>query len=167
MTVIETKNRIEAELAELAAGFGNAADRVKYEVQISENEIDGAPTDITYIFGSLIIGKADAPEEDKLYLPLDAELDDEDNVDEERFNKNLEVFKARVAPIRERLVNAEDVDAEITAIIADFDSEMERKYQEEIDRLNRVAKRNLITAGLAAVGLAVIAAIILLIDRFA
>ena len=167
MTVTETKNRIETELAEVAASFGKAASRVRYEVQAGENEIADAPTDITYIFGSLIIGKEGASEDEMLYLPLDAELDDDDNVDEERFNKNLEAFKARVAPIRDRLIAAEDTDAEIEAIIAEFDRDMEEKYREEIEKLNRAAKKNLITAGLTALAMALIAVIVLVIDKLA
>ena len=100
MTVNEAKIRIENALAEMAEGFGKAQYLVKCDVQISENEIDGAPVDVTYIFGSLSLGKEDAPEDDRLYLPLDAELDDNDIVDEARFEENLAAFKSRVSPIR-------------------------------------------------------------------
>ena len=167
MTVNETKVRIETALGEIADSFGKAADYVSYSVQIEENKIEGATTDITYIFGSFAIGKPGADENDKLYLPLDAELDDDDNVDAEQLEKNIEDFKATVAPIRDRLLSADDLDAEVEAIIAEFDRDMEEKYQAEIERLNRVAKKNLITAALAAAAMLVIATIILVIDKIA
>ena len=167
MTVNETKERILAELKEIADSFGKASDYVSYDVQIGENEIESAPTDITYIFGSLAIGKPGAKDDDKLYLPLDAELDDDDTVDAESFEKNLEDFKNLVAPIRERMLAADDIDAEVESIIAEFDKEMDEKYRAELDRLNKIAKRNLITAGLAAVAMLVIAVIVMVIDKLA
>ena len=167
MTVNETKVRIEAELAKIVEGFGKASDYVSCSVQISENEIDGAPTDITYIFGSLAIGKPGASEDDKLYLPLDAELDDDDNVDEAQFEKNLADFCKIVEPIQARLRSADDLDAEVDAIIAEFDKKVEEKYHEEIERLNRITKKNLMTAGIAAALMLVIATIIMVIDKLA
>ena len=165
MTVNETKVRIEEELKKVKESFGAASDYVEYDIQIGENEIEGAHTDITYIFGSFAIGKKDSAEEDKLYLPLDAELDDDDNVNEEDFEKNLAAFLERIDPIREKLLNAEDRDAAIDEIISDFDHEIDEKYRQEIEKLNRAAKRNLITAGIAAVGMALLAVIILVIDK--
>ena len=165
MTVNETKTRIEAELEKIAEGFGKASEYVSYGVQISENEIADAPVDITYIFGSLAIGKPGANEDERLYLPLDAELDDDDNVDEGKFEKNLAEFKALVAPIRDRLLAADDLDAEVEAIIADFDKDMDEKYRAEIERLNKIAKKNLLIAGVSAAAMLVIAAIIMIIDK--
>ena len=106
-----------------------------------------------------------AEENDRLYLPLDAELDDDDNVNEEEFNKNLEAFKERSAAIRDRILAAEDYNAEVKAIIEEFDREMDEKYQAELERLNRVAKRNLTIAAVATACAAVLAIIILVINR--
>lgn len=167
MTVNEAKIRIEKELAEMAAGFGNASALVKYDVQISENEIEGAPTDVTYIFGSLSLGAEDAPEEDRLYLPLDAELDDDDNIDEAKFEENLADFKAKVEPIRDRLSASENPREELATIIAEFDREMDEKYRAEIERLNAVAKKNLIWAGIVAAVAVVGAIIIMVADKLA
>ena len=44
---------------------------------------------------------------------------------------------------------------------------MDEKYQAELERLNRVAKRNLTVAAIAAVAAAVIALIILVADKLA
>lgn len=165
MTVSETKSRIENELAKVKESFGAASEFVNYEVQIGENEIEGAHTDITYIFGSISIGTKDASEDDKLYLPLDAELDDDDNVDEDAFNENLEDFLKRIEPIRERLVNAEDPEKEIEAIITEFDQEMDEKYRLELEKFNRIAKRNLIMAGLAALAMVLVAVVVLVLNK--
>lgn len=165
MTVNETKLRIENELIAAKESFGEAASLVTYAVEVDVNEIEGAKEDITFIFGSLSIGPEGAEENDRLFLPLDAELDDDDNVDEESFNKSVETFKARVEKIRDRLLGAEDYTSEIKAIIEDFDREMDEKYQAELDRLNKIAKRNLTIAAIAAAGAAVLAIIILVIDK--
>lgn len=165
MTVNETKLRIENELIAAKESFGEAASLVTYAVEVDVNEIEGAKEDITFIFGSLSIGPEGAEENDRLFLPLDAELDDDDNVDEESFNKSVETFKARVEKIRDRLLGAEDYTSEIKAIIKDFDREMDEKYQAELDRLNKIAKRNLTIAAIAAAGAAVLAIIILVIDK--
>ena len=165
MTVIETKAKIENELQAVTESFGNAKSLVKYSVDVEVNSIEGAHDDVTYVFGALSIGPEGAEENDRLYLPLDAELDDDDNVNEEEFNKNLEAFKERSAAIRDRILAAEDYNAEVKAIIEEFDREMDEKYQAELDRLNRVAKRNLTVAAVATACAAVLAIIILVINR--
>ena len=95
MTVLETKQRIENELKEIAESFGAASSLVKYSVEVDVNHIEGAPEDITAIFGSLSIGPEGAEGNDRLYLPLDAELDDDDIIDEGKFEESLSKFKAR------------------------------------------------------------------------
>ena len=167
MTVNETKQRIENELKAVVESFGAAASLVNYSVEIDVNPIDGAHDDITYVFGSLSIGPEGAEENDKLYLPLDAELDDDDNVDEEKFEKNLAKFRERVSDIRDRLLASNDYNAEVKAIIEDFDREMDEKYREELEKLNRIAKRNLTIAAAASAAALVIAIIVLVIDKLA
>ena len=167
MTVNETKQRIENELKAVVESFGAAASLVNYSVEVDVNPIDGAHDDITYVFGSLSIGPEGAEENDKLYLPLDAELDDDDNVDEEKFEKNLAKFHEKVAVIRERLLASSDHNNEVKAIIEDFDREMDEKYRAEIERLNRIARRNLLIAATATAVAAVIAIAILVIDKLA
>ena len=167
MTVLETKQKIENELAAVAESFGAAASLVKHSVEVEVNHIEGAEIDVTYVFGSLSIGPEGADENDKLYLPLDAELDDDDIVDEEKFEKNLAKFNEKVSAIRDRLLAADDYNAEVKAIIEDFDREMDEKYREEIEKLNRAAKRNLIIAAAASAAAAVIAIIVLVIDKLA
>lgn len=165
MTVLETKTRIENELNAVKESFGAASSLVKCSVDVEVNAIEGAQDDVTYVFGSLSIGPEGAEENDRLYLPLDAELDDDDNVDEEAFNKNLEAFNERVAKIRDRILASRDFNAEAKAIIEEFDREMDEKYKSELERLNRVAKRNLTIAAIATAGAAVVALIILVINR--
>lgn len=167
MTVNETKQRIENELKAVVESFGAAASLVNYSVEVDVNPIDGAHDDITYVFGSLSIGPEGAEENDKLYLPLDAELDDDDNVDEEKFEKNLAKFRERVSDIRDRLLASNDYNAEVKAIIEDFDREMDEKYREELEKLNRIAKRNLTIAAAASAAALVIAIIVLVIDKLA
>ena len=165
MTVNQTKERIEAELLAVKESFGDAAVFVNCSVEVEENNIEGAHTDITAVFGSLSIGPEGATDDDKLYLPLDAELDDDDNVDEEMFEKHLVVFKERVAAIRDRVLASNDYNSEIQAIIADFDREMEEKYQAELERLNKVAKRNLTIAAFASAVAVVITILILALNK--
>lgn len=165
MTVTQTKERIENELKAVKESFGDAASLVKYSVEVEENNIDGAPVDVTFIFGSFSIGTEGASDDDRLYLPLDAELDDDDNVNEESFEENLAIFKERVEEIRTKVLSSDDYNEAVKNIIADFDREIEEKYQAELERANKITKRNLIIASLAAVGAAVIAIVILVIDK--
>ena len=167
MTVNETRVRIENELKAVAESFGEASSLVKYDVDVEVNVIDGAPEDITSVLGSLSIGPAGSEDEDRLYLPLDAELDDDDIVNEELFLENLKSFKAKAESIRDRILASEDYDAEVKAIIEEFDREMDEKYREELERINRVAKRNLTIAAVAAVVAAVVAIIVLVADKLA
>ena len=166
MNVQETKNVIESELKEIAASFGNASALVQYSVEVSTNKVDDEE-DITYIFGSLSLGRKDASDDERLYLPLDAELDDNGNVDGDKFKESLESFRNKVAPIRDRLATAENPEEELKAIITDFDRQLEDNYKKEIERLNRIAKRNLTLAIIAVSVAAVAALLILVIDKIA
>ena len=165
MTVLETRERIENELRAVAESFGDASALVKYSVEVEVNHIEGAPIDVTYVFGSLSIGPEGAEDDDRLYLPLDAELDDDDNVDEDAFNKSVELFKERVEEIRDRILSATDYNDEARAIIAQFDREMDEKYQAELEKLNQIAKRNLTIAAFAAAAATVVALIILVVTK--
>ncbi len=167
MTANETRERIENELKAVAESFGEASSLVKYDVDVEVNVIEGATEDITSVLGSLSIGPVGSEDEDRLYLPLDAELDDDDIVDEELFLKNLESFKAKAESIRDRILASDDYNSEVKVIIEEFDREMDEKYRAELDRINRVAKRNLTIAALAAVAAAVIAIIVLVADKLA
>ena len=165
MTASETKVRIEKELAEIAATFKGIEHLVKYEVQVGENEIEGDVTDITYIFGSFSVGKPDASEEDRLYLSLDTDLDDEDNVDDAQFEENLAAFKENVTLLRDRLLSSENPEDEVDVIIKNFDKNLEEKYKEEIERLNRTTSRNLKIAAIATLIAGIAAIIILVFDK--
>ena len=164
MTVNQTKERIENELIAIKESFGDASSLLKCSVEIEENSIEGAPVDVTYVFGSLSIGPEGSEGDDRLYLPLDAELDDDDNVDEAAFEENLAIFKERVAEIREKVLASDDYNEAVKSIIADFDREMEEKYQAELDKLNKIAKRNLIIAAVAT-GFAAIVALVILVAQ--
>ena len=167
MTVLETKQRIENELAAVTESFGAAASLVKHSVEIEVNHIEGAQIDVTYVFGSLSIGPEGAEDEDRLYLPLDAELDDNDIVDEAHFEASLAQFKERATAIRDRLLASSDYNEEIKLIIEEFDREMDEKYQAELERLNKVARRNLIIAGVAAAVALAVALIVLVAEKLA
>lgn len=165
MTVNQTKERIENELIAVKESFGDAAYFVDYSVEVEENNIEGAPVDVTCVFGSLSIGPECSEGDDRLYLPLDAELDDDDNVDEAAFEENLAIFKERVAEIREKVLASDDYEEAVKSIIIDFDREMERKYQAELDRLNKITKRNLIVASVVTAFAAILAVIILVAQK--
>jgi hypothetical protein len=167
MTVLETKQRIEKELAAVKESFGEASSLVKYSVEVEVNHIEGAEEDITYVFGSLSIGPEGSGDEDRLYLPLDAELDDNDIVDEEQFERSLAQFKEKTASIRERILSSKDYNEEAKLVIEDFDREMDEMYRAEMERLNRVAKKNLIIAGVAAAIAIAVAIIVLVAEKLA
>ena len=167
MTVLETKQRIEKELQAVAESFGDASALVKYSVEVEVNHIEGAPVDVTYVFGSLSVGPEGSEENDRLYLPLDAELDDDDIVDEAQFEESLAKFKEKAGEIRDRILASDDYNKEVIAIIEEFDREMDEKYRAELEKLNRIAKRNLTIAGVAAAIAAVVAIAILVLQKVA
>ena len=165
MNVNETKLIIENELKAAKESFGEASSLVEYSLDVEVNTIEGASDDITCVLGSLSIGPEGSTDDDRLFLPLDAELDDDDNVNSERLYKSIEIFKAKVKEIRDRILASNDYSAEAKAVIEDFDRELDEKYRAEIDKLNKVAKRNLIYAAIAAAAAAVTAILVLVLDK--
>ena len=167
MTVTETRKRIEEELIAAKESFGEASELVSYTTDALVNGDENALENMPYVFGSLSIAPEGAEEDDKLYLPLDAEINDNDTVDEAAFETSVKVFRERVASIRERVLASDDYNEAVKAVIADFDREMEEKYMAEMEKLNKIAKRNLIIAAVATAAAAVFAAVIILIQRLA
>lgn len=167
MTVLETKEKIEKELLAAKESFGEASYLVNHTVDVEVNHIEGAPVDVTYVFGSLSFGAPDASEDDRLYLPLDVELNDDDTVNEESFEENVALFNKRVGEIRERILASSDYEAEVKAIIEDFDRAVEEEYQREVERRRRAAKRDLLIATGAIAVAAVLALAIFIIQRLA
>ena len=167
MTVLETKQRIEKELEAVKESFGAASTLVRCGVEIEVNHIEGAEEDITYVFGSLSIGPEGADEDDRLYLPLDAELDDNDIVDEAKFEESLAQFKKKADDIKNRVLASDNYTEEIKKIIEEFDRDMDEMYRAELERINRVAKRNLTLAGIAAAAAVVVAIIVLVAEKLA
>ena len=165
MTVLETKQKIESELKAAAESFGAASSLVDYSVEVEVNQIDGAPEDITCIFGSFSIGPEGSDVNDRLYLPLDAELNDDDIVDEESFNENLAKFHEKVSAMRDKVLASNDYNATVKAIIEKFDQEMDELYNAEIKKLETTAKKNLTIAAIGVAIAAVMAALILLADK--
>ena len=167
MTVLETKQKIEKELEAVKESFGAASALVRCGVEIEVNHIEGAEEDITYVFGSLSIGPEGAEEDERLYLPLDAELDDNDIVDESKFEESLAQFKKKADDIKNRVLASDNYNEEIKKIIEEFDRDMDEKYRAELERINRVAKRNLTIAGIAAAAAVVVAIIVLVAEKLA
>ncbi len=165
MTAYETKARIEAELEEIKKSFGEAEHLVQCDVQMGENEIEGDTTDITYIFGSLSLGTPDMTDDERLYLPLDAELDDDDNVNDEEFEKSLASFKERVYDARDYILSTNDYEAAVKNLIKTFDEEINRKLLEERLSMEMAAKKRLIIAAIAAGAAAIVAIAILVIQQ--
>ena len=167
MTVLETKERIEKELIAAKESFGEASYLVNYDIDVEVNHIEGAPVDVTYVFGALSFGAPGAGEDDRLYLPLDAELNDDDTVNAEAFEENIAVFNKRVTELRERILGSSDYEAEVKAIIEDFDRAVEEEYQREVERRRRAAKRDLLIAVGAIAVAAVLGTAIFIIQRLA
>ena len=113
MTVLETKQKIEKELEAVKESFGAASALVRCGVEIEVNHIEGAEEDITYVFGSLSIGPEGAEEDERLYLPLDAELDDNDIVDESKFEESLAQFKKKADDIKNRVLASDNYNEEV------------------------------------------------------
>ncbi len=167
MTVLETKERIERELNAILESFGDAKHLARIEIEVAENEIADAPVDTTAIFGAISLGTEYMSDEERLYLPLDAELDDNDIVDDAKFEENLNIFKGRIEAIRTRILSADDYDAELKALIADFDREIEEAYKRELEKLNKDSQRRLIYAAIATAAVALIAVVILVVKQIA
>ncbi len=162
MTVNETKALLEEELKKIYESFGEASHLLKYDVQTEENEIEGAETDYTAVFGTLSIGTDDMTEDERLYLPIDAELDDNDNVDEEKLRSDIEEFKAHVEKIRERILASSDHGNAVHEIIKEYDEEIEAKYKEKLAKMEQDASRRLKIAAIATAIVAAVAAIIVI-----
>ena len=156
MTVNELREGINAELS-YAEGLLKDIDGIIYSAKLEETDRSA------YMFGVVMIGTEGMEDGDKVFLSLEGEIDINDVVDGEKFNKDAASFRERISAICERLSSAEDKAAEIIAIGKEIDKELDDRYQAEIDRPNASTKSNLTVALMAAGVLIVVAAICIII----
>lgn len=156
MTIAELKNRILEELSH-ADELLSAIEGIEYTAKLEETDRSA------YMFGVVMIGTEGMKDEDRVYLSLEGDIDINDVVDGEKLEADARDFRERLEKIAARLSSAEDKGAEILAIGAEIDKELDEKYQAELDRLNAVTKSNLKVALGAAAVLVIVAAVCIII----
>ena len=166
MTIIEARARLEEEMRH-AEEMLSGIDGVICEARVEETSHtdDNGEESVAFLFGAVMLCAEGAQDKDKMYLSVNTEIDIDGNVDEDKLDVEASALRARLAPMRERLIAAEDKAAEIEAIGKEIDAELDERYRAEVERLNASTKNNLKVAIMGCAVMAIIALVCILIER--
>ena len=162
MNYTEAKAKIEEYLGMANSIFEGLGIRVNTDIEIAENQISEEESEPLLILGSVALSADELTEDDTFYISVDARIEDGE-VDGEMLTEALKDFESRCEAIYERLNPSENKAATIIELGREVDEELERIYQEEVERNERAIMRDLKVAifGTIATLLFVIAATII------
>lgn len=163
MIYTEAKEKITALLNEAKAKLDTLGISVATESEIIENKITDEESEPLLIMGALALTAEGFSEDDTYYISIDARVEGGE-VDEAAIDEAAPKFHERVDAAYARLSAAEDMSATLLEMGREVDEELERIYQAEIEREQRLMKRDLKIALMGA-GVILLATVIALIIK--
>ncbi|MBQ2793916.1 MAG: hypothetical protein IJF05_04385 [Clostridia bacterium] len=151
MTVNELKIALEGEMQwarELLSGI----EGIEYSAEVEGSE------ESSYTFGAVMLGTEGMSDEDRIYISLEVDINDDDTVDKEELDGQIESFRENLSEIAAALKDSEDKTATILEVGKRIDAELDAAYAAELERINRETSDRLwIAIGATAVILVVAA----------
>ena len=151
MTVNELKIALNGEM-EWAKELLSDIDGIEYTA-----EVEGAE-ESSYTFGVVMLGTEEMTEDERIYISLEADINDDDTVDEADFNEQVQAFRTGLCDIAALLRGSDDKRTALLEIGSKIDEELDRAYAAEMEKINReTSERHWIAIGATAVILIVAA----------
>ena len=162
MKFIEAKAKLEELLEGARAALAIDGITASVELDITENPISEEESEPIMILGSVALTAEGFGEEDTYYISVEARVE-AGEVDAEAIEDSIAAFNTRVEAAVARLTAADDKAATLLLMGKEIDDELQRIYDEEAARSERLIKRDLMRAiiGTAAVLIFVIGAFVI------
>lgn len=162
MKFIEAKAKLEELLESAKAALTIDGIIASVELDITENPISDEESEPIMILGSIALTAEGFGEEDTYYISAEARVEGGE-VDEEALEDTIAKFNTRTEAAVARLNASEDRPATLLLMGKEIDDELQRIYDEEAARSERLIKRDLMRAiiGSAAVILFIIGAFVI------
>ena len=162
MKFIEAKAKLEELLGKAKDSLAIDGIIASVELDITENPISDEESEPIMMLGSVALTAEGLGEEDTYYISVEARVE-AGEVDGEALEDAIAKFNVRVSAAAARLTAAEDKTATLVLMGKEIDDELQRIYDEESARSEKLIKRDLMRAiiGSAAVLVFVIAAFVI------
>ena len=121
----------------------------------------------SYLFGVVMLATPGMADDEKIYISLEADMDIDNNVDRDSFEKARTAFRARVGGIHDTLASVEDPAAALTDVAREIDKELDAEYQAELAKIERETKDRIRIALCATAVLLFVAAIAIIVRLIA
>ena len=162
MKFIEAKAKLEELLESARSALTIDGITTSVELDVTENQISEEESEPIMMLGSVALTAEGFGEEDTYYISAEARVEGGE-VDDEALGDAIAKFNTRVEAAVARLNSAEDKPATLLLMGKEIDDELQRIYEEEAARSERLIKRDLMRAiiGSAAILLFVIGAFVI------
>jgi len=164
MEISLAKEKMNDALERVKASLSSDKIDIVTNVEVATNNVEDGSSQELYIFGSISIACKGISDEDILYLPLDAEIVDGE-VDGEKLEADIAKFEEKIAEIKGRLENTENVAEEIKLIGKEIDDAIDAKFREELAKADELTRKNLKVAVIATVAMLVVAVVCVIIGN--
>ena len=154
MTISEFEARLNEEM-EWAGSLLSKIEGIEYSAEVESNG--------SYLFGVVMLANPGMSEEEKIYISLEADMDIDNNVDSEDFERSRAAFRTRIAGICDTLSSVDDPASALVGIAKEIDAELDKQYQAELAKIERETKDRIRIALMATAVLLTVAAIAILI----
>lgn len=149
MTLDEFRIELEGEMkwaGSLLAGI----EGIEYSAEVESNG--------SYLFGVVMLANPGMAEDEKIYISLEADMDIDNNVDRDSYEKAKAAFRTRIGGICDTLSSVNDPASAVVGIAKEIDAELDAEYQAELAKIERETKDRIRIALMATALLLVVAA---------
>ena len=117
----------------------------------------------SYLFGVVMLATPGMADDEKIYISLEADMDIDNNVDRDSFEKARTAFRARINGICDTLSAFGDPISALASVAKEIDEELDAEYQAELAKIERETKDRIRIAISATAVLLLVAAIAIVV----
>lgn len=154
MTLNEFRIELEGEM-KWAGSLLAEIEGIEYSAEVESNG--------SYLFGVVMLANPGMAEDERIYISLEADMDIDNNVDREDFEKARAAFRTRIGGICETLTGVDDPASALVGIAKEIDAELDKEYQAELAKIERETKDRIRIALMATAVLFAVAAIAIIV----
>ena len=136
MTISELKVRLNEEM-EWATELFSDIEGIEFSAHVEGAE------DSSYTFGVVMIGVPGMSDDERIYISLETDINDDDTVNKEDLDEQAESFRIGLSDIAAALRASEDKAATLSEIGTKIDEKLDEAYAEELAKIDRESSERL------------------------
>ena len=136
MTISELKVRLNEEM-EWATELFSDIEGIEFSAHVEGAE------DSSYTFGVVMIGAPGMSDDERIYISLETDINDDDTVNKKDLDEQAESFRIGLSDIAAALRASEDKAATLSEIGTKIDEKLDEAYAEELAKIDRESSERL------------------------